>query len=848
MTAAEPDLIITDEFAAALEQLTDGGHLFLTGKAGTGKSTLIRHFMNTTERVVTVVAPTGIAALNVGGYTIHRLFSFQPGTTVEDVRSGRYHPARFSGVLQKLQTLIIDEASMVRADLFDLVAAALERFGPFPHTPFGGVQIVLVGDLYQLSPVVAEHELPTLTQRYRTPYFFSADAYRAAEIPTVELTHVFRQQGDPALISILNAVRDGSLLPDARAALNERTDPDFEPPLDQMWVTLTTTNRLATARNRQALSRLDPPEYTSHAAIEGDLDGAEQPTDEVLAFRIGAQVMMLTNDAADRWVNGTIARIVGVSRQVVRSSPLDGEESRRGSRFGARGGRAAGDSELVVTVALPDGTVVDVEPHTWDVTRPRLEGGTQVHEVVGTFTQLPFRLAWAITIHKSQGQTLDNLVVDLSGGTFADGQLYVALSRATSLDGLVLRRPVLAKDLRVDSRVRRFFATIPGLASRTGGGLREASSVVYVGVAMVGDEGSRWKPRPVELAFVFEDGREVTTLVNPTRDLGDSRTRFGISAQDVQLAPVLGQAWAALAPLLTGAAPVGVDVDTLLGHLDFELKRGGVVTPFPVGVDAESIVGAGQVVAAVSRSRTALDKARAVRDHVAPVGVNLRGINGFGGPLVEGGYLLPRPDAKSPVVFLTDLGAEGLADAIGEAVERGPLTTRNEAVVRALGNELGVPIPGLHGSRSDGTESADCGDEREPAPDISDVLVPGARVCFTGDPFHDGHFWGRGDMEDLAVRHDLVPAAGVTKTRTDALVTAEAGSQSGKARNALKWGTPTFTADEFFAWAGLGDAGGLTTDAPATAPDAVTVQVRALEDHLGPHTDEPPADEDDAPF
>lgn len=206
------DLVLTEEFTTAIALLCEGRHVFLTGKAGTGKSTLIRKFMSTTDRNVVVVAPTGIAALNVDGYTIHRLFSFRATTTLDDVRTGDYRPTRFAKTLAALDTLIIDEASMVRADLFDMLAAALARFGPRPGEPFGGVQVVLVGDLYQLPPVVTEAETDYFATRYRTPYFFSADTFQRDQFPTIALTTVFRQLGDDQMTSILNDVREGVLV------------------------------------------------------------------------------------------------------------------------------------------------------------------------------------------------------------------------------------------------------------------------------------------------------------------------------------------------------------------------------------------------------------------------------------------------------------------------------------------------------------------------------------------------------------------------------------------------------------------------------------------------------------
>ena len=358
-TSSAP-LVITDEFAAALEHLHAGHHLFLTGKAGTGKSTLIRHYLETTARRTLTVAPTGIAALNVDGYTIHRLFSFPLGVTEETVRSGRYYPGRFAKALKELDTLIVDEASMVRADLFDALTAALERFGPRPGTPFGGVQLVLVGDLYQLPPVVTDHEAAWIEERFGTPFFFSARSFDTATFPVVELGTVFRQLGDDHLVHLLNAVREGALLEDARAELNRRTDPGFAPELDEFWLTLATTNRIVGARNRQMLERLPDPAQVFTATISGDTDGFENPTEERLSLAVGAQVMLLNNDPLERWVNGTLGKITAIG------ADADGP---------------------VITVLLRDGRTEQVREHTWEITRPSVDGGSLVHERVGAFTQ-----------------------------------------------------------------------------------------------------------------------------------------------------------------------------------------------------------------------------------------------------------------------------------------------------------------------------------------------------------------------------------------------------------------------------------------------------------------------------
>ncbi|MGW0162889.1 AAA family ATPase [Mycobacterium sp. NPDC003323] len=759
-----------------MELLARGRHMFLTGKAGTGKSTLIRRFMSQTDRNVVVVAPTGIAALNVEGYTIHRLFGFTSTTTLADIRTGRYYPGRFARTVKALDTLIIDEASMVRADLFDKVAAALQRYGPEPGSPFGGVQLVLVGDLYQLPPVVTEGEAAFFTDRYATPYFFSADSFDRDQFPMVALTTVFRQLGDDRMTAILNEIREGVLLGHAQAELNARTDPDFVPPDDEFWLTLAPTNRLVTARNRQHLERLPGAEITHHARQTGDLSLFDPPADETLRFKVGAQIMMLTNDQADRWVNGTLGKVIA---------------------------QVADDDSVVVE--FNDGSRAEVGPVTWEATRPVVEGGSLHHEVCGTFTQLPFKLAWAITIHKSQGQTLDRLVVDLTGGMFSYGQLYVALSRCTSMSGLVLKRPVLPKDLKTDRRIARFLHSADGPDDG-------ARRYCAIGILTVGDEGRMSRPRPVELAVAFDDGTAVSTLINPQRDLADARVAYGITVADILLAPTLAEAWGVVAPMLTGCTPVGPGIDETLGLIDSELKRLGHVTVMPLGADARGRVTGARALDRATAALTAFTGAPAAgctafgdpseslsghlltRDESAatPTSARLPALSALlevsrhVGPALLG---LPAPEALPEDPWIA-AARHSVAGQLRAAAGRVRLTPEAFARLRAAGRLLGVEI--VDAAMQSAAEGGD----------IGAVLVPGARVCFTGMALDDaGHEVPREEMMRIAEGAGLAPVKSVTKTRCEVLVTAEEGTQSGKARKAHELGKPVFAAADFLQWA-----------------------------------------------
>lgn len=422
------------EAMQVLKALEEGGtHIFLTGRAGTGKSTLLDSFRATTDKNIAVLAPTGMAALNVKGQTIHSFCRFPADIVLERVK--KLKPwTETAKLLKKLNTIIIDEVSMVRADLLDCLDRFLRLNGNFPSEPFGGYHMVFIGDLYQLPPVESSPmpQNEDLFFEYQSPYFFDAQSFKQVSVQMHELQHVYRQE-DEDFLQLLNRIRDNSADITHLHKLNQRVVPQGFTESSQLALTLCTTNAQASLINSIHLQKLHSTDKKFVAQLEGDFPEKLQPTDRELVLRSGAQVMLLNNDQQGRWVNGSMGKVTGFARQ---SNGQDG-----------------------VLVQLENGAEHVVLPHAWNMYTYAFDENTDKVEqqTVGSFKQYPLKLAWAITIHKSQGQTFNRVHVDLGRGTFAHGQLYVALSRCRSLDGLSLERPVKLGDVKLDDRVTEFF-------------------------------------------------------------------------------------------------------------------------------------------------------------------------------------------------------------------------------------------------------------------------------------------------------------------------------------------------------------------------------------------------------
>jgi len=425
----QPQIDINEQFRRALDIMEDSDRgIFITGRAGTGKSTLLNYFRNTTQKKVAILAPTGVAALNVKGQTIHSFFRFKPGITPDQVKKRRSSDNNKS-VYHKLDAIVIDEISMVRADLLDCVDRFLRLNGPAPNKPFGGIQMAFIGDLYQLPPVVTSDEKMVFKSLYETPYFYGARVFDSFDMEFVELEKIYRQH-DEQFITLLNGIRNNSITEEDLKLLNQRYHLEFEPPPDDFYVYLTTTNRLAEEINNKRLAGLKGRLYTFTGSIEGNFGQEYLATKIDLQVKVGAQIMMLNNDTEGRWVNGSIGKITGIT------------QNRKG--------------EDVIVAELADGEEVEITPFTWEIYRFFVEAGGLQSEVIGTFTQYPLMLAWAVTIHKGQGKTFDRVIIDIGRGTFAHGQMYVALSRCTTLGGIVLKKPALKKHIWTNYQVMDF--------------------------------------------------------------------------------------------------------------------------------------------------------------------------------------------------------------------------------------------------------------------------------------------------------------------------------------------------------------------------------------------------------
>ena len=479
---------------SVLEAIEAGQSILLCGRAGTGKSYTLNQWTQLTKKNHVLLAPTGVAALHLGGQTIHSFFQIAPGSLPHEVadKAGSL-PKNKQNMIKAIETLVIDEISMVRADLLDCVDITIRIVTHNPQ-PFGGKQLVLVGDMYQLPPVVKSHEKQLFTLKgglkleYAGFYFFHSQAFASGFTPRLHiLQHAFRQQDDPEFLTLLNTIRNCSVDSQQLAQINHQVSTAPQP-TGTTAIYLTGTNQRANTINQRHLQSLSGEQKLFTASQWGQVDARTMPVDTELQLKIGARVMITRNDHhLDRWVNGTTGTVTSFYTDTAKD----------------------GTTTTSVQVQKDtDGAKVKIVPCSWEVYRYVLKNDRLERDLVGAFTQIPLRLAWAVTIHKAQGKTFDSIIVDLEDAIFAHGQAYVALSRCTNLQGISLTSPLEKRHILLDTEITKFMASYQVQQARTEQSQEELEATINTAIAAC---------HPLRIDYLHNSDSPSSTIIEPQK-------------------------------------------------------------------------------------------------------------------------------------------------------------------------------------------------------------------------------------------------------------------------------------------------------------------------------------------